>query len=94
VRCIIAGYPFHLTASEVRQAMSGVTPELIVGESVRVGQQAYPVMQVGAVITRQDRRDFTAAEVVRALTRLGFTCSSAPAASPSVDDWGPAQPAR
>jgi hypothetical protein len=34
-------------------------------------------MQVGEVITRQNRRDFTAGEMVRALTRLGFTCQDA-----------------
>lgn len=97
MRCIIAGYPFDLTVGEVQQAMSGVTPEPIVGESVRIGQRAYPVKQVGAVITRQDRRDFTAAEVVRAMTRLGFTCHSAPAPAPvpapgtgaGAGDWGP-----
>jgi hypothetical protein len=94
VRCIIAGYPFDLTASEVQQAMSGVTPELIVGESVSIGQRSYPVKQVGAVITRQDRRDFTAAEVVRAMTRLGFTCHSAPVDAAGAGDWGPAQPAQ
>jgi hypothetical protein len=85
VRCIIAGYPFDLTASEVQQAMSGVTPEPVTGESVRIGQRSYPVKQVGAVITRQDRRDFTAAEVSRAMKRLGFTCHSAPIAPPITD---------
>ncbi|MFI1154460.1 SCO5918 family protein, partial [Streptomyces sp. NPDC020817] len=30
--------------------------------------------QVGQVVTRQDRRDFSAGEVVRAMTQLGFTC--------------------
>ncbi len=74
MRCVIAGYPFDLTASEVQQAMRGVKPELVVGESVRIGRRVYPVKQVGAVITRQDRRDFTAAEVTRAMKRLGFTC--------------------
>jgi hypothetical protein len=74
MRCIIAGYPFDLIASEVQQAMRGIKPELIVGESVRIGRRTYPVKQVGAVITRQDRRDFSAAEVTRALKRLGFTC--------------------
>ncbi|MDT3398686.1 SCO5918 family protein [Streptomyces sp. B1866] len=81
MRCIIAGYPFDLTASEVQQAMSGVTPELIVGESVRIGPRAYPVKQVGAVLTGQDRRDFTSAEVTRAMKRLGFTCHAAPTAA-------------
>jgi hypothetical protein len=30
-------------------------------------------MQVGAVVTRQDRRDFSAGEVMRAMRALGFT---------------------
>jgi hypothetical protein len=81
VRCIIAGCAFDLTANEVRQAMSGVTPEAVVGESVRIGQLSYPVKQVGAVLTRQDRRDFSTKEVVRAMNRLGFTCHSAPLGS-------------
>ncbi|MDX2701405.1 SCO5918 family protein [Streptomyces sp. PA03-6a] len=81
MRCIIAGYPFDLTPSEVQQAMSGVSPEPLAGESVRIGQQYYPVKQVGAVITRQDRRDFTAAEVTRAMTRLGFACHTVTAAT-------------
>ncbi|OKI03130.1 hypothetical protein A6A06_39585 [Streptomyces sp. CB02923] len=34
------------------------------------------------VITGQDRRDFTAGEVVRAMTRLGFTCHPLPEAAP------------
>ncbi|MBH5333958.1 hypothetical protein IHE55_03730 [Streptomyces pactum] len=76
MRCIIAGYPFDLTASEVEQAMTSVKPEPITGESVVIGRRSYPVKQVGAVVTRQDRRDFTAAEVTRAMKRLGFTCRS------------------
>jgi hypothetical protein len=79
MRCIIAGYPFDLTMSEVQQAMSGVKPEPITGVSVKIGRRTYPVMQVGAVVTRQDRRDFNAAEVTRAMKRLGFTCLPAPA---------------
>jgi hypothetical protein len=31
-------------------------------------------MQVGAVLTRQDRRDFSAEEVFRAMRALGFVC--------------------
>ena len=81
MRCIIAGYAFDLTANEVRKAMSGIAPEAVVGESVRIGQVSYPVKQVGAVLTRQDRRDFTSGEVVRAMNRLGFTCQPAPAES-------------
>jgi hypothetical protein len=90
MRCIIAGYPFNLTANEVQQAMSGVKPEPITSESVRIGRHTYPVKQVGAVITRQDRRDFSAAEVTRAMRRLGFTCHPAPAAQASgpVMDMG------
>ncbi|MDB1086165.1 SCO5918 family protein [Streptomyces sp. ACA25] len=79
MRCIIAAYPFDLTMSEVQQAMSGIKPEPITGVSVRIGRRTYPVKQVGAVVTRQDRRDFTAAEVSRAMTRLGFTILPAPA---------------
>ncbi len=83
MRCVIAGCHFDLTASEVQQAMGGIAPEPVTGESVRIGRRAYPVKQVGAVITRQDRRDFSAAEVTRALKRLGFTCTAAPAPEPA-----------
>ncbi|MET7935045.1 SCO5918 family protein [Streptomyces sp. NPDC005322] len=79
MRCIIANFAFDLTASEVTDAMSGISPEPITGPSVRIGRRTYPVKQVGAVITRQDRRDFTAGEVTRAMQRLGFTCHPAPA---------------
>jgi hypothetical protein len=79
MRCIIAGYAFDLTPSEVEQAMSGIKPEEVTGEAVRIGRRTYPVKQVGAVITRQDRRDFSASEVTRAMKRLGFTCLVAPA---------------
>ncbi|MER6344975.1 SCO5918 family protein [Streptomyces sp. NPDC001595] len=78
MRCVIARYPFDLTKHEVVAAMAGVTPELVVGESVTIGRRRYPVKQVGEVITRQDRRDFTSGEVVRAMTRLGFTCHTHP----------------
>ncbi|MEV6393924.1 SCO5918 family protein [Streptomyces sp. NPDC051907] len=74
MRFVIARYPFDISKSDVLDAMKGVKPEPITGESVIVGRRAYPVKQVGAVITRQDRRDFSAAEVTRALTALGFTC--------------------
>ncbi|MET8679795.1 SCO5918 family protein [Streptomyces sp. NPDC004647] len=83
MRCIIAGFPFDLIASEVEQAMSGIKPEPITGESVRIGRRTYPVKQVGAAITRQDRRDFSAGEVTRAMKRLGFTCNPAPPVSPA-----------
>ncbi|MFE5798054.1 SCO5918 family protein [Streptomyces sp. NPDC056503] len=84
MRCVIARFPFELTKNGVLDSMKGVTPEEITGESVVIGRRTYPVKQVGQVITRQDRRDFTAREVVLALTKLGFTCrdlsqSAAPA---------------
>ncbi|MDK1475218.1 SCO5918 family protein [Streptomyces sp. 549] len=82
MRCIIAGYPFDLTPSEVEQAMAGVKPEPVTGEAVKIGRRTYPVKQVGAIVTRQDRRDFTAFEVTRAMKRLGFTCVPAPAPAP------------
>ncbi|AYN40315.1 hypothetical protein D9753_16935 [Streptomyces dangxiongensis] len=74
MRCVIARFPFDLTKSEVEQSMEGIRPEPAVGSCVTIDRRVYPVKQVGQVITRQDRRDFTAAEVSRALTRLGFTC--------------------
>ncbi|MEU7511410.1 SCO5918 family protein [Streptomyces sp. NPDC042898] len=78
MRCVIARFPFDLTKSGVLQSMQGVKPEPAVGESVIIGRRTYPVKQVGQVITRQDRRDFSAGEVLRAMTRLGFTCRSLP----------------
>jgi hypothetical protein len=74
MRVVIARFPFELVKSEVQDAMKGIKPEPVTGESVTIGRRTYPVKQVGEVITRQDRRDFTASEVSRALTRLGFTC--------------------
>jgi hypothetical protein len=82
MRCVIARYPFELTKNGVLATMKGITPELITGESVTIGRRRYPVKQVGEVITRQDRRDFTSGEVVRAMTRLGFTCHGHPDAAP------------
>ncbi|KUL20680.1 SCO5918 family protein [Streptomyces regalis] len=82
MRCVIARYPFELTKSGVLASMKGVKPELVTGESVTVGRRRYPVKQVGQVITRQDRRDFTSGEVVRAMTSLGFTCHEHPEAAP------------
>ncbi|MEW9521706.1 SCO5918 family protein [Streptomyces tubercidicus] len=76
MRCVIARFPFDLIKTEVQDSMKGVEPEPVTGDSVLIGGRHYPVKQVGEVITRQDRRDFTAGEVTRALTRLGFTCSS------------------
>ncbi|MFI7103423.1 SCO5918 family protein [Streptomyces sp. NPDC050161] len=78
MRCVIARFPFDLIKSEVQQSMKGVRPEPITGESVIIGRRHYPVKQVGEIITRQDRRDFSAGEVTRALSRLGFTCRPAP----------------
>lgn len=82
MRCVIARYPFDLTRNGVLDSMKGVTPELITGESVTIGRRRYPVKQVGEIITRQDRRDFTGGEVVRAMARLGFTCHDHPQATP------------
>ncbi|KIF71775.1 hypothetical protein HY68_29660 [Streptomyces sp. AcH 505] len=78
MRCIIAHFPFELNKSEVQESMKGVKPEPVTGESVVIGRRVYPVKQVGELITRQDRRDFSSGEVVRALTRLGFTCRPVP----------------
>ncbi|WP_445397459.1 SCO5918 family protein [Streptomyces sp. LE64] len=83
MRCVIARFPFDLTKAGVLESMKGVRPEPVTGESVTIGRRQYPVKQVGQVITRQDRRDFSAGEVIRALTRLGFTCRTAPATAPS-----------
>jgi hypothetical protein len=92
MRCVIARYPFDLTKSGVLASMKDVTPEPITGESVIIGRRQYPVKQVGAIITRQDRRDFTAGEVTRAMIRLGFTCRDLPEA-PSAPDLTPLQEA-
>ncbi|MFJ7205113.1 SCO5918 family protein [Streptomyces sp. NPDC098789] len=84
MRCVIARFPFDLTKNGVLESMKGVKPEPVIGESVIIGRRTYPVKQVGQVVTRQDRRDFSAAEVVRAMTQLGFTCRDLPpAAAPS-----------
>ncbi|MER6459853.1 SCO5918 family protein [Streptomyces sp. NPDC001228] len=82
MRCVIARFPFDLTKSEVEQSMDGVAPEPVTGVSVTIDGRKYPVMQVGEVITRQNRRDFTSFEMRRALTRLGFTCHDAPPVAP------------
>ena len=82
MRCIIARFPFELTKSGVLESMKGIKPEPGTGEFVTVGRRHYPVKQVGQVITRQDRRDFTAGEVLRAMTRLGFTRRTLPKAAP------------
>lgn len=96
MRCVIAGYPFDLIKSEVQQTMKGVKPELVTGDSVRIGRRVYPVKQVGETITRQDRRDFTSDEVSRALVRLGFTIQPMvdPASAPAPAlDLGPVETA-
>jgi hypothetical protein len=82
MRCIIARFAFNLTKADVQASMKGIKPETITGEFAIIGRRHYPVMQVGEVVTRQDRRDFNAAEVTRALRSLGFTCRVAPPAPP------------
>ena len=66
MRCVIARFPFDLIKSEVEHSMSGITPEPVIGVAVTIDHRVYPVMQVGEVITRQNRRDFTAGEMRRA----------------------------
>jgi hypothetical protein len=78
MRCMIAGQPFYLQASDVKTAIKSVEPEPIHGACVQVGRRWFPVMQVGAAVTGQDRRDFTGAEVARALSQLGLVCRSTP----------------
>ncbi|MFI1014339.1 SCO5918 family protein [Streptomyces sp. NPDC020965] len=82
MRVVIARFPFDLTKSGVLESMKGVKPEPITGDSVVIGRRHYPVKQVGEVVTRQDRRDFSAAEVTRAMSALGFTCRSLPQDAP------------
>ncbi|PBC80655.1 hypothetical protein SAMN05428945_4839 [Streptomyces sp. 2224.1] len=100
MRVVIARFPFDLIKTEVQDAMKGIKPEPVTGESVQIGSRHYPVKQVGEVITGQDRRDFTAGEVTRAMTRLGFTCRpAAPAARTPLEEasdllQGPASPDR
>lgn len=77
MRCVIARFPFDLIKSEVEQSMSRITPEPVTGVSVTIAGRTYPVMQVGEVVTRLNRRDFTMGEMRRALTRLGFICHEA-----------------
>src|SRR6478736_2130477 len=83
MRCVIARFPFDLTKSGVLESMKGVKPEQASGESVIIGRRTYPVKQVGQVVTRQDRRDFSTGEVLRAMTRLGFTCRGLPQTAPT-----------
>ncbi|AYV25350.1 hypothetical protein HET69_11865 [Streptomyces sp. CJ_13] len=91
MRCVIARFPFELTRSGVLESMKGVKPEQVIGESVIIGRRTYPVKQVGQVITRQDRRDFSAGEVLRAMTQLGFTCRVLPRAAVSTHVLSPLQ---
>ena len=81
MRCVIARFPFELTKAGVLESMKGIKPEPGTGESVIIGRRHYPVKQVGQVITRQDRRDFSAGEVLRAMAQLGFTCRTLPKAA-------------
>ncbi|GAA3868062.1 SCO5918 family protein [Streptomyces sp. NPDC003631] len=87
MRCVIARFPFDLVKSEVEQSMSGIAPEPVTGVSVTIDGRVFPVMQVGEVITRQNRRDFTSDEMRRALTRLGFTCHDARPVKPARQAW-------
>ncbi|WP_217242924.1 SCO5918 family protein [Streptomyces sp. AC555_RSS877] len=93
MRCVIARYPFDLTKMGVLDSMKGIKPELVTGESVTIGRRRYPVKQVGEIITRQDRRDFSAGEVTRAMARLGFTCHEHPEAVPVAPVLSPLQTA-
>ncbi|MFI6335966.1 SCO5918 family protein [Streptomyces sp. NPDC050535] len=92
MRCVIARFPFDLTKFGVLESMKGVKPEPITGESVIIGRTHYPVKQVGEVITRQDRRDFTGGEVTRAMARLGFTCRSGQETAPAAPVAPPLTP--
>ncbi|MFD3732621.1 SCO5918 family protein [Streptomyces sp. NPDC058632] len=83
MRCVIARFPFELTKYGVLESMKGVKPEPVAAESVIIGRRHYPAKQVGQVLTRQDRRDFSTGEVLRAMTQLGFTCRTAAPAAPA-----------
>ncbi|MFI8303862.1 SCO5918 family protein [Streptomyces sp. NPDC085927] len=85
MRCVIARFPFELTKAGVLESMKGVKPEPVTGDSVIIGRRHYPAKQVGQVITRQDRRDFSGGEVLRAMTQLGFTCRTAPKAAETAE---------
>ncbi|MFJ3715360.1 SCO5918 family protein [Streptomyces sp. NPDC090057] len=91
MRCVIARFPFELTKGGVLESMKGIKPEPVTGESVIIGRRHYPVKQVGQVITRQDRRDFSAAEVLRAMAQLGFTCRTVPKAAAPLGILSPMQ---
>ncbi|MFF7969459.1 SCO5918 family protein [Streptomyces sp. NPDC007903] len=83
MRCVVARFPFDLTKSGVLESMKGIKPEPVTGESVIIGRRHYPLKQVGQVITRQDRRDFSTGEALTAMARLGFTCRTLPEATPT-----------
>lgn len=83
MRCVIARFPFDLSKDGVVAAMKGVKPEPVTGDSVLIGRRHFPVKQVGAIVTRQDRRDFSAAEVTRAMIQLGFKCQTPAEAEPA-----------
>ncbi|MHC6627156.1 SCO5918 family protein [Streptomyces globosus] len=89
MRCVIARFPFDLTKNGVLDSMKGIAPEPVTGAAVTIGRRTYPVKQVGQVITGQDRRDFSAGEVLRAMDRLGFTCHPAPPAAGPAGLLGP-----
>lgn len=93
MRCVIARFPFDLTKNGVLETMKGIKPEPVIGESVIVGRRHYPVKQVGQVVTRQDRRDFSAGEVLRAMTQLGFTCRGLPQTAAPTRALSPLQQA-
>lgn len=78
MRCMIAGQPFYLEVREVEAAMRDLEPAPIRGACAQIGGRWYPVMQIGAKVTGQDQRDFTADQVSRALHNLGLPCRSTP----------------
>ncbi|MFJ8298412.1 SCO5918 family protein [Streptomyces sp. NPDC094447] len=93
MRCVIARFPFELTKAGVIASMKGIKPEPAVGDVVVIGRRQYPVKQVGEAVTRQDRRDFSAGEVVRAMTKLGFTCTTVTAGEQAGPAAGPTETA-
>ncbi|MEU3402368.1 SCO5918 family protein [Streptomyces sp. NPDC006670] len=89
MRCVIARFPFDLTKSGVLASMKDVKPEPVTDASVTIGRRTYPAKQVGRIVTGQDPRDFSASEVVRAMTRLGFTCRTALSAAGPTEPQSP-----
>jgi len=83
MRCVIARFAFDFLKTDVQASMKGIKPEPVTGACVIIDRRTFPVKQVGEVITGQHRRDFTSAEITRALIRLGFTCHPAPAFAPA-----------